>query len=129
MDCLLNNTFPLTFKTLVWSILYVQGLGVVSCCEIFRNPPQHYSKCLTRADQIGKCLDEGLEPTYYLSIFANAHNRRIYPYIHFEKKSCDKLKIPAYFKNFLQYIRFEIDLYHCQFQTHFFQHTTIGWVL
>ena len=29
----------------------------------------HYSKCKTRADEIGKCLDEGLEPTYCFGIF------------------------------------------------------------
>ena len=33
------------------------------------NTHQQYSKRQTRADQVEKCLDEGLEPTYYLSIF------------------------------------------------------------
>ena len=28
-------------------------------------------KCQTRADEIGKCLDEGLEPTRYFSIVRN----------------------------------------------------------
>ena len=28
-----------------------------------------YSKRQTRAEEIEKCQDEGLEPTYYLSIF------------------------------------------------------------
>ena len=42
---------------------------VVSCCAIFLSPPLQYNKHQTRADKIGKCLDEGLEPTYYFSIF------------------------------------------------------------
>ena len=31
-------------------------------------PPWKYSKCQTRAEDIEKCLDEGLDPTYYSSI-------------------------------------------------------------
>ena len=34
------------------------------------NPPQQYRKRQTRADDIGKCKDKGLEPTYYFSIFS-----------------------------------------------------------
>ena len=33
------------------------------------NPPWQYGKCQTRANESGKCLDRGLESTYYLSIF------------------------------------------------------------
>ena len=41
-------------------------------CPIFQILLQ-YSKRQTRAQEIEKCLDEGLEPTYYFSIFsANA---------------------------------------------------------
>jgi len=29
------------------------------------NPPQHYSKHQTRAEEIEMILDEGLEPTYH----------------------------------------------------------------
>ena len=68
MDCLLNNTFLLTFKTLVWRMLWLRGLTVVSCCAIIPNSPRRYNKHQTRADEIGKCLGEGFEPTYYLSI-------------------------------------------------------------
>ena len=35
------------------------------------DPPWQYSKHQTTADEIGKCLDEGLEPTCYSSIFSN----------------------------------------------------------
>ena len=66
MDCPLNNTFLLTFRTLVWRILQVRALTVVSCCGIFPNPSRQYSK---HHDEMEKCLDEGLEPTYYFSIF------------------------------------------------------------
>jgi len=38
---------------------------VVSCCGIFLNPSRQYSKRQTRGEEIEKCLDEGLEPTYY----------------------------------------------------------------
>ena len=37
--------------------------------QIFQNPPWQYSKHQTRAVEIEKCLDEGLETTYYFSIF------------------------------------------------------------
>ena len=63
MDCPLNNTFLLTFRTLVWCILWVRALTVVSCCGIFPNPSQQHSKCQTRGEEIEKCLDGGLEPT------------------------------------------------------------------
>ena len=33
------------------------------------NPSQQYSKCQNRGEEIEKCLDEGLEPTYHFSIF------------------------------------------------------------
>ena len=33
------------------------------------NPSQQCSKCQTRAEEIEKCLDDGLEPTNYFSIF------------------------------------------------------------
>ena len=69
MDCSLNNTLLLTFRTLVWRILWVRALTVVSCCGIFPNPSRQCSKRQTRGESIEKCLDEGLEPTYYLSIF------------------------------------------------------------
>ena len=73
MDCPLNNTFLLTFRTLVWRILQVRALTVVSCCGIFPNPSRQYSKRQTRGEEIEKCLDGGLEPTYYFSIFM--HNK------------------------------------------------------
>ena len=72
MDCPLNDTFLLTFRTMVWRILSVRGLTVVSCCGIFPNPFWQYSKRQTRGEEIEKCLDEGLEPTYHFSIF-NLH--------------------------------------------------------
>ena len=34
------------------------------------NPSQQYSKRQTRGEQLGKCPDEGLEPTYYFRIIA-----------------------------------------------------------
>ena len=40
---------------------------VGSCCTIFSNPPWQYNEHQTRADEKGKCLDEGLEPTYYFT--------------------------------------------------------------
>ena len=69
MECPLNNTFLLTYKTLVWRILQIRGQTVVSCCGIFPNPSLQYSKCQTRCEEIEKCLDGGSEPTYYFSIF------------------------------------------------------------
>ena len=69
MDCPLNYTFLLTFKTLVWRILLVRALTVVSCCGIFPNPSRQYSKRQTRGREIEKCLDEPLEPSYYFIIF------------------------------------------------------------
>ena len=33
------------------------------------NPPWKYSKHQTRAEKIQKCLDEGIEATYYFSVF------------------------------------------------------------
>ena len=69
MDCPLDNTFLLTFRTLVWRILWVRAITVVSCCRIFLNPSQHYSKRQTRGEEIEKCLNGDLEPSYYLSIF------------------------------------------------------------
>ena len=59
-----NNTFILTFKTLIWCISYVWGFTVVSWSAIFLNPPQQYRKCQTRADEIRNCLDDGLELIY-----------------------------------------------------------------
>ena len=47
MDCPLNNTFLLTLQ---------------------------YSKGQTRGEEIEKCVDEGLEPTYYFSIFDSNKN-------------------------------------------------------
>ena len=85
MDCPLNNTFSLTFKTLVWRILQVRALTGVSCCGIFPNPSRQYSKHQTRGEEIEKCLDEGLEPTYYLSIF-NLFNKIVVNHGLFEKK-------------------------------------------
>ena len=74
MDCPLNNTFLLTFRTLVWRILQVRALTVVSCCRIFPNPSRQYSKRQTRGEEIKKCLDGVFEPTYYFSIFSFAHS-------------------------------------------------------
>ena len=37
------------------------------------NPPQQYSKHQTRDEEIEKCIDGGLEPTYYFRIFNGAH--------------------------------------------------------
>ena len=33
------------------------------------NPPQQYSKHLTRGEKVEKCQDEALEPIYYFSAF------------------------------------------------------------
>ena len=35
------------------------------------NPPRQDGKRQTRADGIGECLEEGLEPTYYFSVFSS----------------------------------------------------------
>ena len=37
------------------------------------NPPWRYSKLKTRAEELEKCLNEGLEPTYYFNIFRHHH--------------------------------------------------------
>ena len=68
MDCPLNNTFLLTFRTLVWRILRVRALTAVSCCGIFPNPSRQYSIRQTRGEEIEKCQGGGLDPTYYFSI-------------------------------------------------------------
>ena len=39
------------------------------------NPSCQYSKRQTRGEEIEKCLDEGLEPTYYFSIFNSVDNQ------------------------------------------------------
>ena len=72
MDCPLNNTFLLTLSTVVWRILQIRALTVVRCCGIFPNFSRQYSKRQTRCEEIEKCLDEGLEPIYYFSIFSTA---------------------------------------------------------
>ena len=38
------------------------------------NPPQQFGTLQTRAEEIGKCLDEGLQPTYHFSIFSFGTN-------------------------------------------------------
>ena len=63
MDCLLNKLF---------TDIQNSGLTVVSCCGIFSNPSRQYSKRQTRGEEIEKCLDGGLEPTYYFSIFTSS---------------------------------------------------------
>ena len=73
MDCPLNNTFLLTFRTLVWRLLYARALTVVSCCGIFLNPSWQYSKRQTRGEEIEKCLYRDLEPTYHFSIFNESY--------------------------------------------------------
>ena len=45
---------------------------IVSSSQLMQNlsnRPWQYSKRKTRGEEIEKCLDEGLEPTYYFSIF------------------------------------------------------------
>ena len=42
------------------------------------NPIQQYSKHQTTAEAIEECLDEGLEPTYYFSIFSIASVKNTY---------------------------------------------------
>ena len=37
---------------------------------MFPNPSRQHSKQQTRGEEIEKCLDEGLEPTYYFSILS-----------------------------------------------------------
>ena len=70
MDCLLNS------RAL---FIGIQNSGLVPTVgarihrnQVIRNllnPSQQYSKCQTRGEEIEKCLDEGLEQTYYFSIF------------------------------------------------------------
>ena len=45
----------------------------ISCCGILPNPSQQCSKHQTRGEDIEKSLNEGLEPTYYSSIFKPNH--------------------------------------------------------
>ena len=55
---------------------------VISCCTIFLNPTRLYNKRQTIADEIEKCLDEGLEPNYHFSIFNHkiVRNKVIFTY-------------------------------------------------
>ena len=41
------------------------------------NAPWQYSKHQTRAEEVERCLDEGLKPTYHFSIF-NEYRIRAY---------------------------------------------------
>ena len=56
------------FNVITW-YNHTHALTVVSCCGTIPNPSRQYSKRQTRGEEIEKCLDEGLEPTYYFSIF------------------------------------------------------------
>ena len=42
---------------------------LLAVAESSPNPSRQYSKRQTRGEEIEKCLDEGLEPTYHFSIF------------------------------------------------------------
>ena len=65
MHCHLNNTFSwyLTF----WSDMYKNHGSQLM--HNLPNSPRQYNKHQTRVEEIEKCLDEGLEPTYCFSIF------------------------------------------------------------
>ena len=54
----------------------------VSCCGIFPKPSRQYSKRQTRGEEIEKCLDGGLEPTYYFSIFRSNNSTLISQEVH-----------------------------------------------
>ena len=47
-----------------------------------------HSKRQTRGEEIEKCLDEGLEPTYYFSIFSHELKNTVLPFS-FTKKYHD----------------------------------------
>ena len=69
--------------TLITLFLGIQnsGLTLIIGLRIHRsqlmrnllNPPQQYCKRRTRGEDIEKCLDEGLEPTYYSRIFRSVY--------------------------------------------------------
>ena len=80
MDCLFNSIFVGNQNF---------GLTLIICSRIHRrllmrnlpHPSQQYSKCHTRVEEIEKCLDEGLELTYYSGIFITNNPSAFITYI------------------------------------------------
>ena len=68
MDCQHDNIF---IGIQISCLVLTKGLSThgSQMNQNFQNPPRQYSKRQTRKDEIEKCLGEGLEPTYYFSIF------------------------------------------------------------
>ena len=68
MDSHLNNSFYWYSK--LWSGTYnrFKVLRSEQSCN-FPNPTRQCNECQTITEEIEKCLDEGLEQTYYFSIF------------------------------------------------------------
>ena len=60
----------MVFKPLVRRLLVIIGLRTLGgqLMQNLPNPPRQYSKRQER-EEIEKCIDKGLEPTYYFSIF------------------------------------------------------------
>ena len=68
MDCPLNTLFTDIQKSGLANIIG----SSFHRSQLLRNLPDpswQYSKCQTRGEEIEKCLDGGLEPTYHFSIF------------------------------------------------------------
>ena len=74
---------------------------IVSWCPIFQNLPWQYSECQTRADEKEKCLDKGLEPTYYFAIFnwtSNTKEYQLYACHRVKEKSLCWIKMSVIFE-------------------------------
>ena len=69
MDCSLNNTFFTDIQNS--GLAHIIGTSSHRSQLLWNlpNPSQRYSKRQTRDKEVEMCLVEGLEPTYYFSIF------------------------------------------------------------
>ena len=71
MECLLNNTY-ICIQNSGLAPIAGQVIHGSQLMHNLPNSPQQYDKCQTKAEEIEKCLNEGLEPTYHFSIFSTA---------------------------------------------------------
>ena len=71
MDCLLNNIFIDIQNSGLAHFIGSRTDADVRSSKVFHS--WHYSKRQTRDHEVGRCLDEGLEPTYHFSILKHEH--------------------------------------------------------
>ena len=69
MECLLNNTY-ICIQNSGLAPIAGQVIHGSQLMHNLPNSPWQYSKRQTKGEEIEKCLDGGLEPTYNFSIFS-----------------------------------------------------------